>query len=449
MFELYKVFNQLLKLLFFLSLATLLGCGGNESKTTQKQIKTEKDSLEIENPVFGPENSSIIETPQEKVTKTTRKVLDVLFVQARSGLNYRGTPKGNLIGKFPLNSRLDIIEYTGIKDVIIDGGDSIRGEWVGVKYNDKIVYVFDGFLSESTVQPEFEIYSIGAYYNSNRDVVGSFLSLTSIDNARQHIDDWDGNEDWKDLPNASIGKNLIELKQGYKERFLKRRRISENDTIFIYKYNTVHDSVIMFPVNSLQVIAVVNAYSIGDDNISAYDYEIGFRLDKYKLEDNSYAHIGNKNIFQTGKIVPIYWEKINSEKFPVEIDFNIYPFYGEKWFENTSLAESFYFDYGEYKLYLQNLSTNSRINHRFFVVVNSKNKKTILKKLFSSSEGVHLNQLSTKDNEGYYGVQWIGEIFRDKPPVVFGFASYPFSCPEIHFVNESEPSIGVHCDNRH
>jgi len=70
------------------------------------------------------------------------------YVIATSGLNYRAKPKGELLGKFTLNTKVKIIERTGIYQEIKDEGQTKDGEWVGVQKEESVVYVFDAFLNK-------------------------------------------------------------------------------------------------------------------------------------------------------------------------------------------------------------------------------------------------------------------------------------------------------------
>lgn len=92
---------------------------------------------------------------QEKISESTRqkespekelKVLESLFVKADNGLNYRDAPKGNILGKLPYNEKVDIVEYTGLKEEIKDGENIVKGEWVKIIRNDSLFYIYSGFL---------------------------------------------------------------------------------------------------------------------------------------------------------------------------------------------------------------------------------------------------------------------------------------------------------------
>jgi len=96
-------------------------------------------------------------TPKKNIDSTTLKKTNkisevnnnIKYVIAKSGLNYRKKPKGQIIGKFEFGEQLEIIEKTNIFQNILDEGKQIKGEWLGVvtKNQPDIKYVFDGFLA--------------------------------------------------------------------------------------------------------------------------------------------------------------------------------------------------------------------------------------------------------------------------------------------------------------
>ncbi len=78
--------------------------------------------------------------------KTIQK-LEEKFVTAKSGLNYRKQPKGEIIGKLEYGKKVVVTEHTNIVETINDNNDLKKGEWVGIIVDNKTVYIFDGYLS--------------------------------------------------------------------------------------------------------------------------------------------------------------------------------------------------------------------------------------------------------------------------------------------------------------
>ncbi|MFI8605669.1 hypothetical protein ACIGCP_14490 [Cellulophaga baltica] len=46
-------------------------------------------------------------------------------------------------------------------------------------------------------------------------------------------------------------------------------------------------------------------------------------------------------------------------------------------------------------------------------------------------------------------LQYVGRLFKNRPPVVFGFTFKSFGCPSINFIDKNELPIFILCDNRH
>lgn len=88
-----------------------------------------------------------IEVKQQIKKTETESKTETKYVTAKSGLNYRKNPKKEIIGKFKYGKKLEIIEHTNIFESIKDENEIIKDEWLGVKFNNDIVYVFGGFLS--------------------------------------------------------------------------------------------------------------------------------------------------------------------------------------------------------------------------------------------------------------------------------------------------------------
>ncbi|ADV49011.1 hypothetical protein Celal_1710 [Cellulophaga algicola DSM 14237] len=103
-------------------LLAILSCKTDKNNVAQKEIET------------------------EIVSK--KSIEEIKYVIAKSGLIYRDKAKGKPLGKFELNSKLNVIEHTAIFQEIKDKDKIVKGEWVGVKLDkNRVVYVFDGFLS--------------------------------------------------------------------------------------------------------------------------------------------------------------------------------------------------------------------------------------------------------------------------------------------------------------
>jgi len=208
------------------------------------------------------------------------------YVGAKSGLNYRKTPRGKVLGKFPLNTVLKVIEHTDISEEITDDGKTIKGEWLGIEQEKDTVYVFSGFLSSSLTYSESKVYFARWYSKYQDEIIEGFINLSESY-------PWDYETDVLTiLPKRKFGKDPIQFDSHLKDKFLKKMSISTRDTAFIYNPRT--DSVYKFAVNNLPVIAWINVYARGRENLKEYDYEIGFDLgNSYDVAGENFVYISH------------------------------------------------------------------------------------------------------------------------------------------------------------
>lgn len=243
----------------------------------------------------------------------------------------------------------------------------------------------------------------------------------------------------------------------YKKRFFAKTKVSETDSVFVYDFST--DILLSFPIENLNVVANLSLYKdISDSSISQYDYELGFEINKKLLENlskyysNVLIFIGKENPFEKGQIKPILWTKINSNRFPVtKSDLPKTSFH----YKNSSKGQAYLFNSNNYQYFVQDFTekqNSSNLTERHLVIIDSKNGKVIIEKLFKESEGISIAPLNFGiDNPSYIDSkeQWTGKLFKNKPEVIFGFEYFSFGCPKIIFLNSQEKDIYLNCDNRH
>lgn len=82
----------------------------------------------------------------DSVQKSKKRKKLKYFVNTKNGLNYRETPKEKILGKFENLTELQIVKHTKIREHIKDGFELLYGEWIGVKKDNKTVYVFSAFI---------------------------------------------------------------------------------------------------------------------------------------------------------------------------------------------------------------------------------------------------------------------------------------------------------------
>ncbi len=265
---------------------------------------------------------------------------------------------------------------------------------------------------------------------------------------------WSESPDSQLVENQYLGvsdyDNYHPLKGEYRSRFLARSGISEAD--HIYTYSVELDSLKTYNVKDLAIVAFISPYGI-QSTASQYDYQVGFEIKDLDLPGGYFlstlVYVGPANPFSKGKLVAMQWEKTETDNFP-----------DVKLKERDSLllarhpkpTETFVFKNKDYEFYVQNIGNDERFGPaaRHLVIQSARAKKLIKSRIYSDSEGSYLKPLNGV-NKAYKGaaLQWTGKLFKNKPPVFFGFLGVSFGCPTIQFVDEVEGDVWVKCDNRH
>ncbi len=138
-----KITRELI--LILISLLTLLTSCKDEKKHSFKKKSTDIDVVQGKS---DSKKNSISSEIVKKADSSKVNVIEMFYVNAKSGLIFRKVPRGKAIGKFDYGKQIEIVERTNQKMTITDNGITVSGEWVGVltEMNEKVVYVFDGFL---------------------------------------------------------------------------------------------------------------------------------------------------------------------------------------------------------------------------------------------------------------------------------------------------------------
>lgn len=423
--------------LFLLSILLMtLSC--KEKTSGQEKSGTEK----------GVEQKVLIEEPKDSIQKKKEKNIpkhyEKKYVVARSGLNFRDLPNGNVLGKFPLNTHLKIIEYTNITDQIKDGERIIKGEWVGVEKDLDTVYVFNGFLSYSSVKSDLKLYSSSPFYKEKDGKTRiAFLNLSET-----YFYDENGKRNQESiLTDNDLENDTIKLNPNQRKKLINGLKISESDKVFVYLIR--YDTILSFNIKDLPAIACVNIY--GSDNYSNLEdaYEFGFDLDEKIRDSDNFVYIGQKNPFQTGMLESIVWKRIDGRDFPKKFSTDIIDDSRRRWFNGIETGQSYIFSANNLDYFIQYLIKDGKLKHRYVVVVDSKTKNIIYENVQIDSEGTYLIPLITEDSKEQYYSQWTGKLFINKPVIMFGFLGHNFGCPSIAVLDETEPPIPILCDNRH
>lgn len=298
------------------------------------------------------------------------------------------------------------------------------------------------FLAPALHAQELELFDIQLFEKSNKESFG-FISLSEIYTLSAYPDSHDSLA----MPHHNEIKDFqyIKLESTYRERFLSRTNISETDKVFIYDYATdIHRS---FKVKDLQVAAYLNIYTSPEEcPCPEYYYMIGFEIKGKLLKgfekyfNNTFAYVGKESPFVRGHLKPIVWETTRSEYFPYnasKVD-SVKDSFG---YGISVAGNSYKFEVEGFQYFIQDMiDRKNEVIARILVVIKPETKEIVCEKFYSDSEGTSLAPLRE---------QWTGKLFKNKPPVVFGFEYHSFGCPGISFLDRVESDIYINCDNRH
>lgn len=275
---------------------------------------------------------------------------------------------------------------------------------------------------------------------------GGFVSLSDVDV-------WKGIDHSTILPvlqgreqgTGYAEKGYLQISGKYRYNFLSRTNINESDTMFIYSYSK--KLLLRIPISDLTALAILSPY-IDSDNCpcSISYYQFGFVIDSssvVNLEEsytNTFVYIGKLNPFLEDKLQQITWTDISYKEYPShliteEVNFN----FGNNDFAFTTGA-CYKFQSHGLIYYIQKLMKDDYQFGLRLIVINQKTKDKKLEQLFFGGESASFASLKS---------QWTGNLFKDKPPVIFGFQSHSFGCPAIHFLDSEHKGITINCDNRH
>ena len=228
-----------------------------------------------------------------------------------------------------------------------------------------------------------------------------------------------------------------------------RTGIHEDDQIFIY--NIILDSIAVCKVEEIPLVAFMSPYG-AQGSVSQYDYQFGFELKNTGLTGgyyNSLVYIGPINPFIKNGLVPITWTEIDNSLFPhsriSKQDSATLFRYG-----NLDTLRTYYFEHKGLEYFVQNKGHGNMASTRFVKVISSVTKEQLFVGIYNDSEGCYLLPLNGVEENDYGTVQqWTGELFKNRPPVIFGFLGLSFGCPSISFIHQPEADIRICCDNRH
>ena len=304
------------------------------------------------------------------------------------------------------------------------------------------------FISITSFAQEPVVYHLNWVEHSNIEKVTRFVSISD---QYQLSEDKDSSAIPVSYLGTQSGSNTeyIVLEGQYRQRCLDGMNIINSDIVSIYDY--VQDRMLTLKVAGLKLVAVLSPYSHGSDYpLTQSDYMIGFEIDPLFLKEftdyysDVLVSIGKTNPFKQGKMKAIKWIQVDSSQFPINTslpDLN-------SPLKNVSKGDTYKFEMNGMTYLVQNIGSNEESIARHAVIL--KSKVILFEHIYQSSEWGDMAMLNYVDHEdqGYLS-QYSGQLFKNQPPVIFGFMYHSFGCPSIEFIHKSKEKIYINCDNRH
>ncbi|MEO1412694.1 MAG: hypothetical protein AAFW73_22580 [Bacteroidota bacterium] len=135
----------------------LLACGENAENTSNTSVRQAQTPAAAAPPA---------PSPPDLLPPPVPTYYEHRYVVARSGLNYRAAPRGEVLGKYPLNTSLKIITDSKITEQVVDAGKTLSGTWLGVEKGADTVYVFGGYLAPNPLRSALRLYYAEPYYEA-------------------------------------------------------------------------------------------------------------------------------------------------------------------------------------------------------------------------------------------------------------------------------------------
>jgi hypothetical protein len=301
-------------------------------------------------------------------------------------------------------------------------------------------------LSASNITAdELRLFQIGIVEKATPDSVDvALISLSDIYLLSEHPDSLA-------IPDVS-GKTeaeskYLKLNGAYRKRFLSGAKILETDKVFIYDYST--SSLKSFSVKSLQVVACLNIYG-AEFPYTQFDYMIGFEIERKLLTgfdkyfENTLVAFGKTNPFLEEQLKKVVWKKSDQSTFSLppinsKDSITLNKFFAQL---NYEVSSEYEFISDEHHLFIQDITIKESqwTSAKRLIVVDAKSKKVTKEKIFYNGESATFAPLQN---------QWTGKLFKNKPPVIFGFQYISFGCPHLTFLDNISSDIYINCDNRH
>jgi hypothetical protein len=312
--------------------------------------------------------------------------------------------------------------------------------------NKILSFTFFFIITQSTClfAQDLFIYSLDVYEKDKNNIF-AFTSLSDNYVLNTHPDSL-AIPNFQEIPEKDA--EYFALDSTYRNRFLRKLQIAENDTVFVYNYAV--NEIKSFSVKSLNVVARLNIYG-PDKPYSQFDYMIGFELNSQWLKGldnyfaNSLVYVGKTNPFILNQLKPIVWKKTDPKNLP---NISLHATDAKNLRQSkTTKGKAYTFQMDGLTYFAQEFVKGGKTTIRRLLVTDQ-NKKIVFDRMLYEHESASLAPLNFTQPDLETN-QWTGKLFQNKPPVLFGFEYVSFGCPSILFLKSTEKDIYLSCDNRH
>ncbi len=274
-------------------------------------------------------------------------------------------------------------------------------------------------------------------------------------------------------------ERYVLLPQKNKKNLLKYTKLSEQDNLYLYDF--VNNKLITYKIKDLKGIASLNPYEFFEFAIHTdeetgentykewtyFDYELGFQIpqtETYITEENYFENffvaVGKTSPFELGKVQPILWKEVDNKTFPLSKTSQ----YNKDYIQNnnkTNIVKTYLYTLNDYNYFLYhfNIPQNreSQYDRGYYLIAVVKDNQLVSEELITTGGNsgylpLNLQPRTQFDVCNHPIHQWAGELFKNSPPVYFGFAYAGDGCEWISKVELSDDysnRISINCDNRH
>ncbi len=246
------------------------------------------------------------------------------------------------------------------------------------------------------------------------------------------------------IEKTDLRRDTIPFSKQQRRIFLEKMNYSEQDTIFIYDLES--QLVKKRLIKDTPLMACINIYSqvseqYKEQDYYDWDYEFGFNLGETTYQ--GFAVVGGENPFVEKGLKPLIFNEMSVDSVKAFKESGVL---ASDWGSDSTLIASIA-HYEDINLFAC-IDANGN-GWKDLIVYNSR-RKEFVPIYQEEGESTAKYPLKLKGSKADYdSFQTIGRLFKEKPPVAFGFTSESFGCESIYFLSKDEAPLTILCDNRH